>query len=66
VCSTNIVRGGLNFGSAGSGTGGHLSMEMFMQDIGMLKSDVQIWFGLVTRAGTPQPIFAKFRPRWRA
>ncbi|HTD89486.1 MAG TPA: tripartite tricarboxylate transporter substrate binding protein [Burkholderiales bacterium] len=27
-----------------------------MQDIGMLKSDVQVWFGLVTRAGVPKPI----------
>jgi len=113
---------GLNFGSAGNGTGGHLSMEMFMRatgitlthvpykgatfaltdvvagqvqvlftglpptlslikdgrlnalvvsgakraptlpntpsmgDIGLSKSDVQIWFGLVTRAGTPKDI----------
>jgi tripartite-type tricarboxylate transporter receptor subunit TctC len=121
----------LNFGSAGNGTGGHLSMEMFMraagitlthvpykgatpaltdvvagqvqvlftgvpptlpfikegrlnalvvsgakraptlpstpsmQDIGMLKSDVQIWFGLVTRTGTPQNILRQILPRWR-
>lgn len=113
---------GLNFGSAGNGTGGHLSMEMFMRangialthvpykgatfaltdtvagqvqvlftglpptiplvrdgrlnalvvsgakrqptlpntpsmgEIGLSKSDVQIWFGLVTRAGTPKDV----------
>jgi tripartite-type tricarboxylate transporter receptor subunit TctC len=115
----------MNFGSAGNGTGGHLSMEMFMRaagismthvpykgatfaltdvvagqvqalftglpptlplikdsrlnalvvsgakraatlpntpsmgEIGFANSDVQIWFGLVTRAGTPKSILQK-------
>ena len=117
--------GKLNFGSAGSGTGGHLAMEMFMRaagiklthvpykgatpaltdvvagqvqvlftgvpptlgfikdarlnalvvsgekrvsslpntpslkEIGFLKADVPIWFGLLTRSGTPRTIIDK-------